>query len=122
MASALINWVSNFPAMEVGIALLQTTVSVATFTYNVTANHVVPGVKAVGSTAYHITATYVAPVVITVGSATINTVTRIVKGRPHAISAEAFDLNIEEYIDDDYIRVNNGTELNSLKRSTSVPF
>ena len=103
MASALIDWFGDFPATEVGIALARTTISVVTFTYNVTTNYVVPGVKAVGST-------------------TINTVTRIVKGRPQVISAEAFDLTFQENGDDDFVCVNNGTELNPLKRSASVPF
>ena len=82
-------------------------------TYNATA----PVVVAAVSTTGHVTSTYVVPAVYSAGA----TVMSFVKGKPAALTAEAFDLTEQE--DGDFTVINNGTELTDpASLSASVPF
>lgn len=98
MATAFVNWLSNFPAAEVGTGIATTALQTVAVTYNVTTNYVIPTVTTIATD-------YVVPAAIATGNATFNAVTYIVKGKAPKPNYEALDLETEYNAAIDFIEV-----------------
>lgn len=95
--TAVFAWLGEFPADEVMLGFARTTYSAVSFVCDITTGHVVPGIKAIGSTTYNVTVTYVTPIMCTIGTAAVNAVTTLVKGKPQPVpnNLQAFTNDIE---------------------------